>query len=128
MDASDCDYLHTYGIDTLMQNICQSLAESKPERPLDFIVKAVQEAQSELPEVSNVNAADPGFWINYWETNNVTWQAPVVSPWLKKHTGKLFGTTEKYKQKQRTVFVPLCGKSINMKYLLDWGFKVIGAK
>lgn len=115
------DYLKTYGVDILLQKLCKTLAEERPEYPLDFLSKAIIDAKARLPEVANVNAADPDFWINYWETDNVTWQAPVVSPWLEKYMGKFLG------KKQRTIFVPLCGKSLDMKSLLEHGHKVVGA-
>lgn len=121
MNTSSDEYLRTYGIDVLLEKLTSKLAEEKPEYPLEFLSNAIQECQSRLPEVSNINASDPDFWINYWETDNVTWQAPVVSPWLEKYMDKFLGN------KQRTVFVPLCGKTLDMKALLDHGHKVVGA-
>eukprot|EP00545_Synedropsis_sp_CCMP1620_P011415 CAMPEP_0119004320 /NCGR_PEP_ID=MMETSP1176-20130426/1073_1 /TAXON_ID=265551 /ORGANISM="Synedropsis recta cf, Strain CCMP1620" /LENGTH=623 /DNA_ID=CAMNT_0006956011 /DNA_START=74 /DNA_END=1945 /DNA_ORIENTATION=+ len=120
MNASD-DYLRTYGIDVLLQKMSLKLTEETPDFPLDFLSKEISRVQAELPEVSNINAADPSFWINYWETDTVTWQAPVTSPWLEKYMDKFVG------QKQRTVFVHLCGKSLDMKSLLEHGHKVVGA-
>jgi thiopurine S-methyltransferase len=120
--TSPSNYIKTYGIDTLLELICNKLAIEEPEHPLDFLSKEIINAKERLPEITNVNAGDPDFWINYWETDNVTWQAPIVSPWLEKHLDKFLG-----KKKKRKIFVPLCGKSLDMKLLLDLGHRVVGA-
>lgn len=120
MNSSD-DYLRTYGIDILLKKIASKLAEERPDFPLEFLKQEISRVKAKLPEVSNVDAADPNFWINYWETDTVTWQAPVISPWLEKYMNKFVG------EKQRTVFVPLCGKSLDMMLLLEHGHKVVGA-
>lgn len=68
------DYLTTYGINALLQNLSKRLAEEKPQYPLDFLSCAILHARTKLPEVTNIKAADPEFGINYWETDNVPWQ------------------------------------------------------
>eukprot|EP00797_Seminavis_robusta_P033949 Sro7_g006010.2 (293) ;mRNA; f:120906-121784 len=117
------NYLKTYGIDILLSKIASRLEEEKPDYPLEFLKDEIQKAQEVLPEISNSNAGDPEFWINYYETDMVTWQAPVVSPWLVKYLPDLVGSSSASKR----VFVPLCGKSLDLKFLLDNGHHVIGA-
>jgi thiopurine S-methyltransferase len=123
MDPTGDSYIKTYGIDVLLGKLTTHLVQARPDYPLQFMTEFLTAQQAELPEIMNVNAADPEFWINYWETDKVTWQAPVVSPWLERHLEKLVGIEEGPK----VVFVPLCGKSLDMKYLLDAGHTVIGA-
>ncbi|KAL7557111.1 hypothetical protein ACA910_002360 [Epithemia clementina (nom. ined.)] len=122
MAATDGEYLKTYGIDQLWNHISTKLVEEKPEFPLQFIHEQIAKAKENLPEVSNANAGDPDFWINYWETDKVTWQAPVTSPWLHKYLDEFLPTPK------QTVFVPLCGKTLDMKLLLDAGHHVVGAE
>ena len=129
--TSSSKYLKTYGVDVLLQTILKRMEQDKPDFPLEYLKNELDAAQQRLPEVSNINAGDPDFWINYWETDCVTWQAPVVSPWLDKYMDiGLFASRLARKQKQtkrRNVFVPLCGKSLDMKLLLDAGHHVVGA-
>jgi thiopurine S-methyltransferase len=123
MDPTGDSYIKTYGIDVLLGKLTTHLEQARPDYPLQFMTEFLTAQQAELPEITNVNAADPEFWINYWETDKVTWQAPVVSPWLERHLEELVETD----QGPKVVFVPLCGKSLDMKYLLDAGHTVIGA-
>jgi thiopurine S-methyltransferase len=122
MDPTGDSYMKTYGIDVLLGTMTTHLVKARPDYPLQFMTEFLAAKQAELPEISNTNAADPEFWMNYWETDKVTWQAPVVSPWLERHLGELVGNGS-----PKVVFVPLCGKSLDMKYLLDAGHCVIGA-
>lgn len=121
MESSGSDYLRTYGLDVFLKKLTTKLTAEQPEFPLQFLNEEIQKTQAILPEISNEKAGDPTFWINYYETDTVTWQAPVVSPWLHKYMKEFLGTNPK------TVFVPLCGKSIDMKLLLEAGHHVVGA-
>lgn len=60
----------------------------------------------------------PDFWINSWETDNIPWQAPVVSPWLEEFMDKCLSN------KPRTIFVPLCSKT---RPSCDRDYRVVGA-
>jgi thiopurine S-methyltransferase len=95
---------------------------AKPEFPLQFLKDEVENARNSLPEICNSKAGNPEFWINYYETDLVTWQAPVTSPWLVRYMKEFLGSESK------RVFVPLCGKSLDLKLLLDSGHHVIGAE
>ena len=121
MASSGSDYLRTYGLDVFLKKLTTKLTAEQPEFPLQFLNEEIQKTQAILPEISNEKAGDPNFWINYYETDTVTWQAPVVSPWLHKYMKEFLGTSPK------TVFVPLCGKSLDMKLLLEAGHHVVGA-
>jgi thiopurine S-methyltransferase len=118
----DGEYLKTYGIDILLDRITAKLVKEKPDFPLQFIEEEIQKTKDALPEISNTSAGDPNFWINYWETDKVTWQAPVTSPWLNKYMHEFLGP------KPKNVFIPLCGKTLDMKLLLDAGHHVVGAE
>lgn len=61
-------------------------------------------------------------WITRWQTQQIGWHKTQVNTrliefmdCLELHQGD-------------SVFVPLCGKSIDMIYLLEQGFKVIGVE
>ena len=65
---------------------------------------------------------DPNFWLERWQKNEIGFHANDVQPALVKHWPKLklvLGTN---------VLVPLCGKSIDMVWLVEQGHKVIGAE
>lgn len=123
MVSAGDDYLETYGLNTLFDVLKRKLSEKKPDFPLQFLADEVENARKRLPEISNSKAGDPEFWINYYETDLVTWQAPVTSPWLVRHLSEFLGSDTK-----KRVFVPLCGKSLDLKLLLDAGHHVIGAE
>ena len=61
-------------------------------------------------------------WLEYWENNEINWHSDAVTEELEAHLGLL-----KLKPGDK-VFVPLCGKSIDMTYLLNQGFSVIGVE
>ena len=61
-------------------------------------------------------------WIQRWQEGKIGWHRAQVNSKLVE-----FITCLKLKQGD-TVFVPLCGKSYDMVYLLEQGFKVIGVE
>ena len=61
-------------------------------------------------------------WISRWESNKIGWHAEQVNRHLNKYLDRFelsFG---------ESVFVPLCGKTNDMKYLLEKNIKVIGVE
>ena len=61
-------------------------------------------------------------WINRWENNKIGWHAEQVNRHLNKYLDRFelsFG---------ESVFVPLCGKTNDMPFLLDEGLNVIGVE
>lgn len=60
------------------------------------------------------------FWHNKWEIKQTGFHLNYVHPILKRHMGL-------FKQQQK-VFVPLCGKTLDIGYLLDQGNSVVAAE
>jgi hypothetical protein len=60
-------------LDTLLDTLKRRLSVKKPEFPLQFHKDEVEEARKKLPEISDLKAGNPEFWINYDETDLVTW-------------------------------------------------------
>lgn len=65
---------------------------------------------------------DANFWLERWQNNQIGFDQPEVNPFLIEHFNKL-GLV----QGQR-VFVPLCGKTIDIQWLLQQGYQVVGVE
>ncbi|CUS33909.1 thiopurine S-methyltransferase [Candidatus Nitrospira nitrificans] len=65
---------------------------------------------------------EASFWHNRWQTNQTGWHECVVNPLLITHFPSL-----NVPQGAR-VFVPLCGKSLDLSWLLSRGYTVAGAE
>jgi thiopurine S-methyltransferase len=65
---------------------------------------------------------DPNFWLERWQKHEIGFHQTNVQPALRKFWPRLKVT------KGATVFVPLCGKTIDMTWLADEGYRVIGAE
>ena len=61
-------------------------------------------------------------WINRWETNRIGWHAEQVNRHLIKYLDKLGLSSGE------SIFVPLCGKSNDMLFLLENDINVIGVE
>ncbi|WXT99770.1 MAG: Thiopurine S-methyltransferase [Catillopecten margaritatus gill symbiont] len=61
-------------------------------------------------------------WIQRWKEGKTGWHRDTPNGKLVEFIGSL------QLQKAQTVFVPLCGKSQDMVYLLEQGYKVIGVE
>jgi len=61
------------------------------------------------------------FWIEKWENNQTRFHQSVYSSYLVKHWPQ-------FAKNKGVVFVPLCGKSQDMMYLLNKGHNVIGVE
>jgi thiopurine S-methyltransferase len=61
-------------------------------------------------------------WINRWENNQIGWHKSDFNSRMIEFLPNL------NLQKGSEIFVPLCGKSLDMIYLLNQGFKVIGVE
>ena len=59
------------------------------------------------------------FWLEKWEKNEIGFHLDAPHPWLVKVTTEL-----NFKAKQ-TVFVPLCGKTHDIDFLLEQGCNVV---
>lgn len=65
---------------------------------------------------------DHEFWHERWQHNEIGFHAPVPNPLLIAHFGAL-----SLKAGDR-VFLPLCGKTLDIGWLLSQGFRVVGAE
>ncbi|BFU93370.1 MAG: Thiopurine S-methyltransferase [Nitrospira sp.] len=65
---------------------------------------------------------DPSFWHQRWERNEIAFHESKVNPLLVRHFSELsLG-------RGRRVFVPLCGKSLDISWLLSKDYRVAGAE
>ncbi|MBE7379889.1 MAG: thiopurine S-methyltransferase [Leptolyngbya sp. SIO1E4] len=65
---------------------------------------------------------DTSFWLQRWETNNIGFHKSEVNPILVQYFKKL-----SLREGSR-VFVPLCGKTRDIAWLLSNGYRVAGAE
>jgi thiopurine S-methyltransferase len=65
---------------------------------------------------------DPSFWRQRWEKNEIAFHESKANPLLVKHF------TELSLAKGSRVFVPLCGKTLDIFWLLSNGYRVAGAE
>lgn len=62
------------------------------------------------------------FWHRKWANNDIAFHGRQANPLLLKHFGKLSLPS------QARVFLPLCGKSLDIAWLLANGHRVVGAE
>lgn len=62
------------------------------------------------------------FWRQKWREDRQGWRQAQTNPMLVRHVAAL-GLTEGAR-----IFVPLCGDSVDVQWLLDQGFRVVGAE
>lgn len=62
------------------------------------------------------------FWLERWRSNQLGWHLPDTNPALARYWEDL-GIT-----RGAAVFVPLCGKSVDMRYLESQGHPVVGVE
>ncbi|MBS0149961.1 MAG: thiopurine S-methyltransferase [Nitrospira sp.] len=65
---------------------------------------------------------DAHFWHNRWETKQTGWHERAVNPLLITHFPSL------HVPPSGRVFIPLCGKSLDLGWLLSQGYAVAGAE
>lgn len=65
---------------------------------------------------------DGDFWRRKWRDNQLGWHQPVAHPMLLSRLAALDLAEE------ARVFVPLCGKSLDIHWLVANGFRVAGAE
>lgn len=65
---------------------------------------------------------EPDFWLQRWQNSEIGFHAAQVQAALRAHWPRL-GLA-----KGATVFVPLAGKSLDMAWLADEGFRVVGVE
>ncbi|MBD3670090.1 MAG: thiopurine S-methyltransferase [Gammaproteobacteria bacterium] len=65
---------------------------------------------------------DTEFWHGKWQQNEIGFHQSEINQHLMKHWATLAIP------EGATVFVPLCGKSLDLLWLLDKGYRVIGVE
>lgn len=65
---------------------------------------------------------DHEYWRNRWQTGQISFHQAEVEKYLRAHVGRL-GLAQ-----GATVFVPLCGKSIDVLWLATQGYQVVGVE
>lgn len=65
---------------------------------------------------------DPSFWHQRWVKNEIAFHESKTNPLLVRHFAALALS------RQRRVFVPLCGKTLDIGWLLSHGCRVAGAE
>jgi thiopurine S-methyltransferase len=65
---------------------------------------------------------NPSFWRERWEKNEIGFHEGKPNPLLVKHFHELSVA------KGRRIFVPLCGKTLDISWLLSRGYRVAGAE
>ena len=63
------------------------------------------------------------FWHNKWEINQVGFHLDYVHPLLKRNL-ELFQVNGLLK-KQEKIFIPLCGKTLDIGFLLAQGYQIV---
>jgi len=61
------------------------------------------------------------FWNERWEQNEIGFHQSIVSPHLVNYWPSMVSD-------QAKVFVPLCGKSLDLLWLMEHGHQVVGAE
>ena len=62
------------------------------------------------------------FWLERWERNETAFHQDDFNPYLRQYWQEL------HLEGDRAVFVPLCGKSLDMLWLRDQGHRVLGVE
>jgi thiopurine S-methyltransferase len=65
---------------------------------------------------------DATFWLQKWQTNDIAFHERETNPALMKYSGKLL------LKKDARIFLPLCGKTLDIAWLLSQGYRVAGAE
>jgi thiopurine S-methyltransferase len=63
---------------------------------------------------------NPEFWLDRWSRSQVGFHQTIVEPYLEQHRAVL-GSAGR-------LFVPLCGKSLDLRWLRDQGHEVLGVE
>jgi len=76
-----------------------------------------------IPPMTTGNLAmDEQFWQRKWERNEIAFHEPAPNPLIVTHFGALS------LPEGSRVFLPLCGKTLDIHWLLSQGFRVAGAE
>ena len=81
-----------------------------------------QQTYEEYAQKGNYQQSD---WSKRWQNNTTGWHLQRVNPILAQHYESYL---KKDQDGKSTVFVPLCGKSIDMMWLAQQGNRVVGVE
>lgn len=70
---------------------------------------------------------DNQFWHNKWQKQELGFHLDTAHPLLKKYYQSIFPSTQNNPINE-SVFVPLCGKTLDMRYFLSKGQSVLGCE
>lgn len=76
---------------------------------------------NQFGDYDDVTSMSVDDWEYRWKLEQTQFHVPRVHPMLEKHLDKL--TQGKIRQR---IFLPLCGKSIDIRWLSDQGHEVVG--
>lgn len=62
------------------------------------------------------------FWVTRWKNNDIAFHESSANPILVKYVKDLL------LNKESRIFIPLCGKTLDIKWLLSQGYKVVGSE
>lgn len=65
---------------------------------------------------------DTNFWHQKWNNNEIGFHKSEANPILIKHFDSLS------LKKGSRIFIPLCGKTLDISWFLDNGYKVVGVE
>ncbi len=65
---------------------------------------------------------DANFWHQRWETNEIGFHKTEANPLLVKHFKELS------LEEDSRVFLPLCGKTLDIAWLLSNGYRIVGVE
>lgn len=65
---------------------------------------------------------EPNFWHKKWQANEIAFHGSEANPLLVKHFSQLS------LPKDSRIFIPLCGKTLDIAWLLGQGYRVAGAE
>ncbi len=65
---------------------------------------------------------DVNFWLQRWDSNEIGFHEKKANPLLVEHVNEL------NLDKDSRIFLPLCGKTLDIAWLLSKGFRVAGAE
>lgn len=77
-----------------------------------------------LLKILEMDAEEMKGWMDMWEGKNFPWHLSFVHQAIDKHA-QILMTSPQAKNK---IFVPLCGKTVDIKFLADLGNEVVGVE
>lgn len=90
---------------------------------IQYLDKAKLKAQTSF--IQNGNYMESEFWHSRWENNEIGFHMNETHPLLAKHFERLLQTNN---NDSATIFVPLCGKTLDILWFLNKGHEVVAVE